>query len=84
MGKGTFQQVMQISRIKEKEVWDKVTYNVFDSPVTKDEPFEQRMDRIKKMELPPHVRVIEHIKCEGKQWLKDCIHVIRSPFCLLV
>jgi DNA ligase-1 len=65
-----FEEVVNLTRTTNIKKWRYVTYWVFDTPNT-EEPYEKRMDILKKTQLPGHIKVIEAIKCTGQQHLDE-------------
>src|SRR5688500_17048971 len=60
-GRGTFETMTSLltkSHEKEQDTWKKVRYLVFDLP-SSGEPYESRMELLRRMELPSHVQIVQ-------------------------
>ncbi len=77
MGKGTFDQVVNISKYTNAQLWKSVQYHIFDTP-KHDAPLEARFEYLKQLNssLPSHVHVIDHVKCQGRQHLKTMMQQV--------
>ena len=77
MGKGTFEKLNSIFRIKTSPSWKEVGYFVFDLPAS-ELPFEKRMEQLESIRLPSHVHKVEHFKCTGKNHLEKFLEEIMT------
>lgn len=75
VGRNKFESLISITRTKKEDPWVDLTYIVFDTPQVQ-QPFEARLDSIKKLSLPKHVKVAEYIKCTGRSHMKQYLQSI--------
>lgn len=71
MGRGTFQELMNV--LHSKEVvdmdWASIGYHIFDLPDYK-ASYEERIEQMKQLKpLPTHVHIVENIECTGREHL---------------
>ena len=76
LGRGTLEKMFAIQNATDGD-WSEVKYVLFDLPSSKD-PFEIRMDQLKRLNLPSHVSIVEVVRCEGIQHLKRHLHHVVS------
>ena len=66
---------MNLSTTQDLQRWEKATLWVFDAPDIGDKPFEERIQYLNELKkegkLPSFVNIVETVKCEGKQHLKE-------------
>jgi DNA ligase-1 len=55
--------------------WDQVQYVVFDLPKS-NETYEQRMEQLQQLQLPPHVKKVEVEQCQGNAHLTKTLNTI--------
>lgn len=72
LGHNSFAQMNGIIRSRDEASWKNVKYMVFDLPSSQ-QPFESRMEELKMIPLPEHVRVVENEKCNGVDHLEDYV-----------
>jgi len=68
-GRGLFQQTVGKVRTKYNADWTGITFMVFD--VVKAGTFEERMQSLGTFNLPPHVKILQQIKCKGWNHLDE-------------
>ena len=66
-GRGLFQQTCGKVRTKTNPDWSGIKYVVFDCVI--DGSFENRMEKLQKIDLPGHVEILEQEKCSGIEHL---------------
>jgi len=67
-GRGMFQQTVGKVRTKNGPDWAGMKYMIFDCIIG--EKFEHRQKCIQELILPPHVKIIEQLKCTGSRHLE--------------
>lgn len=76
MGRGTFNNLLRILNSKE-DLWRKeeIKYVLFDIVDSKLE-YEQRLEKLRQLALPPFVSVVEVEECRGNDHLNDRLQSI--------
>lgn len=76
MGRKKFQQTSSIVRsLDAGDEWKKLRFFIFDAP--SDEPFEQRIAKLKTIKQP-YSYVVEHIKCDGVKHLQAALKAVQK------
>ena len=69
---GLYQDAVNLCKRLDDEKWKKAVFWVFDMPDKEEKVFEERMKELEKQgNLPSFVNIVETVKCEGKQHLKE-------------
>mmetsp|Transcript_23095 Transcript_23095/g.32216 ORF Transcript_23095/g.32216 Transcript_23095/m.32216 type:complete len:376 (+) Transcript_23095:2-1129(+) len=79
IGRGKLEDLISVMRSQEDH-WNKVMYNVFDVPSMVNEPYENRMAKLKEIssKFPSHVEVVPYNKCNGSDHLNTFLKEIVS------
>jgi DNA ligase-1 len=71
-----------LSITENEDKWKKAIFWVFDAPDIPNKPFEERIDYLNNLkakgELPSFVNVVETVKCDGKEHLKEFLNKVLS------
>jgi len=72
MGRGRFDQIINISKSRDEEIWRDVKYCIFDLPKSKN-PYEERLAFMRQLKngLSRNIKIVDSIKCTGLQHLQD-------------
>ena len=80
--RGLQQESIQLTRSISPKVWNKANFCVFDIPDEHYRPYEERMEILKNLskdnDWPSFLRVIEIVKCQGRDHLKEFFGKILS------
>jgi DNA ligase-1 len=68
-GRGLFQQTVGKVRTQFNPDWTGVEYVIFD--LIADGPFEERLERLKALQLPSHARVLNQVRCSSQRHLQE-------------
>ena len=70
---GLVQEPIQLSRTLDTNKWRKAIFWIFDAPDIAHQPYEERLQYLKNLQksetLPKFVKIIDTVKCEGKEHL---------------
>ena len=69
--RGQFEESMRLSKTTKPSSWQRAKYCVFDTPELTYKTYEERLEALKKLTLPPHVIIIDAIRCESKEHLEQ-------------
>jgi DNA ligase-1 len=69
MGKGTWEILLANLNASGTTDWKKIKYLIFDLPASQ-EPYESRLENLKKLDLPSHVSLVNSERCQGKDHLQ--------------
>src|SRR4051812_29621236 len=61
MGRNSFERICAVTQ-NEKADWNQIVYYLFDSPHFEG-TYDQRLESLNKLKLPPHVKVVSVQKC---------------------
>ncbi|KAG8766756.1 hypothetical protein FRC12_006673 [Ceratobasidium sp. 428] len=69
-GRGKFQDTVSVVKTINSPHWQNITFQIFDIPSRGSEPFEERIDYLKKhLSNIPQVNVVEHTMCKSREHL---------------
>jgi len=71
-GRGKFQETVGLVKSHEAD-WTGLSFQVFDIPSKGDQPFETRMELLKKIleNAPKHISIVEQEKCTSREHLRN-------------
>ena len=68
---GLYQDAVSLIRSSNEEKWNRAIFWIFDSPKIAEKPIEERIEYLKNLTLPSFAKVVDFVKCEGKEHLKQ-------------
>ncbi len=76
MGRGTYENTLAVlGSLISNPSWKQMKYMIFDLPFS-DQPYELRMEELKKIQLPSHAMIIQNFRCSGNDHLLKCLNDI--------
>jgi DNA ligase-1 len=69
LGYGTFELLNGILGSVTNPLWKNASYMIFDFPSSK-EIYENRINNLKKLNLPSHARIVDIVECRGNDHLR--------------